>query len=320
MDLIILLVLSLCITCCKVEARSKILLDETNNFTLSYSIEDFVADKFDCVDIYKQPALQHPLLKKHKIQLFPTFAKNIVRNRPSYGKTADDCPLGKVPIYNSRGGHQIITNSSSKLQIDDFQRHSKSNPGYHVFPSLYHDNQLLLTSRWTADGFKQTGCYNDNCPGFVQVNSNKDYSLGIVISPTNSIGPTEKDRSTGHWWLLMDPKSIQVGYWPRELFNHLGMGASKIRFGGQTYAPPNTNSPPMGSGRLPKEKFENSGFMGQLRIIDSQYNEADVKPENMKPYRDTNSNCYDVIYNGFEGRLHRQAFLYGGPGGRNCGI
>jgi len=55
-----------------------------------------------------------------------------VRSRPSYGKTADDCPLGKVPIYNERGRHQIITNSSAKLQIDDFQRHSKSNPGYHV--------------------------------------------------------------------------------------------------------------------------------------------------------------------------------------------
>ncbi|KEH37727.1 DUF239 domain protein [Medicago truncatula] len=359
MDLILFLVLSLCITCCKVEARSKILLDETNNFNLSYSIEDFVADKFDCVGIYKQPTLQHPLLKEHKIQLLPTFAKNIVRSRPSYGKTAVDCPLGKVPIYNRRGRHQIIANSSSKLEIDDFQRHSKSNPGYHtvtldttqntifhgayagialynlsvqakqysmsyiwiesgsgtqlnsikvgvgVFPTLYKDNQLRLTSRWTADGFRQTGCYNDNCPGFVQVNSNKDFTLGTVMSPTNSIGATEK---------------FAIFLKIKQLFNHLGMGASKIRFGGQTYAPPNTDSPPMGSGRLPKEKFENSGFMGQLRIIDSQYNEADVKPENMKPYRDTNSNCYDVIYNGFEGRLYRQAFLYGGPGGRNCGI
>jgi hypothetical protein len=76
----------------------------------------------------------------------------------------------------------------------------------------------------------------------------------------------------------------------------------------------------MGSGRLPKEKFENSAFMGQLRIINSQYNEVEVKPEDMKPYRDTSPECYDLIYNGFEGRLYRQAFLYGGPGGRNCGI
>ncbi|XP_039686467.1 uncharacterized protein [Medicago truncatula] len=132
MDLILFLVLSLCITCCKVEARREFLQDEQNNFTLSYSLKDFMADKFECVNIYKQPALQHPLLKKHKIQLLPTFAKNIVRSRPSYGKTINDCPLEKVPIYNRRRRHQIITNSSSKLQIDDFQRHSKSSPGYHV--------------------------------------------------------------------------------------------------------------------------------------------------------------------------------------------
>ncbi|XP_039686924.1 uncharacterized protein [Medicago truncatula] len=180
-----------------------------------------------------------------------------------------------------------------------------------------------------ADGFKRTGCYNANCPGFVQVNNNKEYTLGTVMRPTNSIGSTEKvasfikikqDRSTGHWWLLIQHESIHVGYWPKELFNHLTLGASKIRFGGQTHASPNTDSPPMGSGRLPKEKFENSSFMGTLQIIDSQYNEVDVKPEDMKPYRDTNSDCYDLIYNGFEGRLYRQAFLYGGPSGRNCGI
>ncbi|XP_039686461.1 uncharacterized protein [Medicago truncatula] len=313
MDLILFLVLSLCITCCKVEARSKILLDETNNFNLSYSIEDFVADKFDCVGIYKQPTLQHPLLKEHKIQLLPTFAKNIVRSRPSYGKTAVDCPLGKVPIYNRRGRHQIIANSSSKLEIDDFQRHSKSNPGYHTVTLDTTQNTIF------HGAYAGIALYNLS----VQA---KQYSMSYIWiesgsgTQLNSIKVGVGDRSTGHWWLLMRHESIQVGYWPRELFNHLGMGASKIRFGGQTYAPPNTDSPPMGSGRLPKEKFENSGFMGQLRIIDSQYNEADVKPENMKPYRDTNSNCYDVIYNGFEGRLYRQAFLYGGPGGRNCGI
>jgi hypothetical protein len=76
----------------------------------------------------------------------------------------------------------------------------------------------------------------------------------------------------------------------------------------------------MGSGILPKEKFQNSGFMGTLEIIDSHYNEVEVKPKDMKLYKDTNSNCYDLIYNGFEGPLYRQAFLYGGPGGKNCGI
>jgi len=76
----------------------------------------------------------------------------------------------------------------------------------------------------------------------------------------------------------------------------------------------------MGSGRFPKEKIINSGFMARLKIIDSQFNEVDVKPEDMKPYRDTSTNCYDLEYHGDEGPLYRQTFLYGGPGGPNCGI
>ncbi|AET05354.1 carboxyl-terminal peptidase [Medicago truncatula] len=340
-----------------------------------------VIKDFDCVHIYKQPALQHPLLKNHKIQLHPTFAMNIMLNRPSNVKTTHECPVGKVPIYNGARKRQIITNSSPKLQIGDFQQYSQSSSNYHtvtldttqnmifhganaiiaaynlslkanqysmssiwiasgpptelniiltgfgVHPGLYGDSQLRLTSYWTVDG-KKTGCYNQLCPGFVQVNHDKENALGSVLSPTTPIGSTTKyvapikikqDRSTSHWWLIIH-ESIYVGYWPKELFTHLSKGAAFIRFGGQTYAPPNNDSPPMGSGRLPKEKFPNSGLMGELEIIDSGYNEIDVNPEDMKPYTDTNSNCYDLAYRGYQGSSYRQAFLYGGPGGRNCGI
>ncbi|XP_045825058.1 uncharacterized protein LOC123917400 [Trifolium pratense] len=380
MALILFLLLSLCTTCCKADTRSKILPDEQHHFTGSDII--MVNNDFQCVDIYRQPSLQHPLLKNHKIQLYPTFAKNILQNRSSYGKTMNKCPEGKVPIYNKMGRRQIITNSSSKLQIDDFQQYSQSAPGYHtvtldttqntvfhgayagisgydlsveanqysissiwiesgpptelnsikvgvgVHQSLYGDNQLRLTSQWTVDGYKKTGCYNYLCSGFVQVNHDKEYALGSLVTPVNSIGSTEKvasfikikqDRSTGHWWLIIQLESISVGYWPKELFNHLSKGASSIRFGGQTYSPPNKDSPPMGSGRLPKEKFINSAFMMNLEIIDSEYNEVDVTDRDMKPYRDTNPECYDLAYNGYQGSVYKQAFLYGGPGGRNCG-
>jgi len=57
---------------------------------------------------------------------------NIMLNRPSYGKTTYGCPVGKVPIYNGAGRRQIITNSSPKLQIGDFQEHSQSSSNYHV--------------------------------------------------------------------------------------------------------------------------------------------------------------------------------------------
>ncbi|XP_058757775.1 protein neprosin-like [Vicia villosa] len=294
----------------------------------------------------------------------------------------NECPVGKVPLYNMTRRHQNVTNSSSKLLINDFQQDSQNSPGYHmvtlettknmifhgafagitgynlllqdnqysissiwvengpptelnsikvgvgIHPSLYGDSQLRLTTRWTVDGYKKTGCYNILCPGFVQVNRNKEFALGSLVSP-NSIGSASKyftflkikqDRTTGHWWLIMQWESIYVGHWPKELFNRISKGASLIRFGGQTHSPPNKDSPPMGSGRLPKEKYKNSAFMERLHIIDSEYNEVDVKSNDMKPYKDSSSNCYDLGYHGYEGPIYRQAFLYGGPGGRNCEI
>jgi len=116
-----------------------------------------------------------------------------------------------------------------------------------------------------------------------------------------------------------EPQSVYVGYWPKELFSHLSNGASLIRFGGQTFSPPNKDSPPMGSGRLPKEKFINSSFMVRLAIIDSKYNQNDVDSDYMKKYIDAKLDCYDLGYHGYTS-AYRQAFLYGGPGGHNCDI
>lgn len=66
------------------------------------------------------------------IQLHPTFAMNIMLNRPSNVKTTHECPVRKVPIYNGARKRQIITNSSPKLQIGDFQQYSQSSSNYHV--------------------------------------------------------------------------------------------------------------------------------------------------------------------------------------------
>ncbi|MCH87380.1 carboxyl-terminal peptidase, partial [Trifolium medium] len=149
-----------------------------------------------------------------------------MQNRSSYGKTMNKCPEGKVPIYNKTGRHQIITNSSSKLQVDDFQQYSQSAPGYHTVTldttqnMIFHGahagiagyglsldaNQYSISSIWIesgppielnsikvglgADGYKKTGCFNNRCSGYVQVDRNK--GLGSPVSPLNSIGSTEK--------------------------------------------------------------------------------------------------------------------------------
>ncbi|CAM0944466.1 unnamed protein product [Alopecurus aequalis] len=48
---------------------------------------------FDCVDIYKQPAFDHPLLKDHKLQIAPSSSSS--NGLPT---TEQSCPNGTVPI------------------------------------------------------------------------------------------------------------------------------------------------------------------------------------------------------------------------------
>jgi hypothetical protein len=39
------------------------------DYNFGQQIQHRMDNDFKCVDIYKQPALQHPLLKNHKIQV-----------------------------------------------------------------------------------------------------------------------------------------------------------------------------------------------------------------------------------------------------------
>ncbi|XP_030457435.1 uncharacterized protein LOC115678234 [Syzygium oleosum] len=60
-------------------------------------------DTIDCIDIDKQPSLQHPLLKNHKIQKEPTFqvtsfGRNLSRIKFVQFGLREPCPIGTVPI------------------------------------------------------------------------------------------------------------------------------------------------------------------------------------------------------------------------------
>ncbi|AEC09086.1 NEP-interacting protein, putative (DUF239) [Arabidopsis thaliana] len=57
-------------------------------------------DDFDCVEIYKQPAFQHPLLKDHKIQ--ETFSLDGKIERSNKYNTKEHCPKGTVAILRQR--------------------------------------------------------------------------------------------------------------------------------------------------------------------------------------------------------------------------
>ncbi|XP_040986170.1 uncharacterized protein LOC121234330 [Juglans microcarpa x Juglans regia] len=74
------------------------------------SIKTTEGDIFDCIDIYKQPAFDHPLLKNHSIQMKPSSFPERAEDRTlphAAGKTSavglsEGCPFGTVPIKRTR--------------------------------------------------------------------------------------------------------------------------------------------------------------------------------------------------------------------------
>ncbi|CAF1867317.1 unnamed protein product [Brassica rapa] len=71
-------------------------------------------DDFDCVEIYKQPAFQHPLLKNHKIQEIFSSYEDLERS-DNYEKK-EQCPKGTVPIFRQQNGSESFhLNTSDHL-------------------------------------------------------------------------------------------------------------------------------------------------------------------------------------------------------------
>ncbi|XP_020885522.1 uncharacterized protein LOC9315803 [Arabidopsis lyrata subsp. lyrata] len=69
---------------------------------------DPILKDFDCVDIYKQPAFQHPLLKHHKIQE-KINSKERLRRKDEYHQTNNkSCPKGTVPILRQTNGIESV--------------------------------------------------------------------------------------------------------------------------------------------------------------------------------------------------------------------
>ncbi|KAF3438770.1 hypothetical protein FNV43_RR21534 [Rhamnella rubrinervis] len=176
-----------------------------------------------------------------------------------------------------------------------------------------------------VDGFKSTGCYNDQCPGFVQVDPK--YRTGQPFQNISIPKGTQyvfdvliiQEQSTGNWWMI-ERNNLRIVYWPKELFNHLGDGAAVVRYGGTTSASTETGlSPQMGTGSFPNRDYRTGvGFFIQNKIMGSDFVMNDIVLAEMVKNVDTSTACYDLGYYGFVSKDVRETFSYGGPGG-SCG-
>ncbi|XP_058070035.1 protein neprosin-like [Magnolia sinica] len=99
----------------------------------------------DCVDMYKQPAFDHPLLKNHTIQMRPTSYPEWMGNQdPSnanleIGLKDGGCPLGTVPIPRTKIQELMSAKSLSHFGRKNLEnRQLYSTTGHHyAFASLY---------------------------------------------------------------------------------------------------------------------------------------------------------------------------------------
>ncbi|CAN1286395.1 hypothetical protein LINPERPRIM_LOCUS19284 [Linum perenne] len=172
-----------------------------------------------------------------------------------------------------------------------------------------------IEAGYMADGYKSTGCYNLDCPGFVQTSA-KGTVLGAIIHPISKYGDSQqeiisvkfrRDKDNGNWWLILQGE--EVGYWPAELFKNLNTTARLIEWGGSVINTEEAASE-MGSGHFPSEGFGKAAFFSNLLFLNADrfYVDANgIKVQATKP------GCYDIVLN--DNTVNWGVnFYYGGPG------
>ncbi|XP_026444284.1 uncharacterized protein LOC113344547 isoform X2 [Papaver somniferum] len=279
------------------------------------SIKMKLGDMYDCINIYKQPAFDHPLLRNHKIQMKPNVIQGEQIEESTSNMVSSDvryklkgCPSETVPIRRT-----------TKEELVNAKHLSNWIKRRHVHPQLFGDNKTRVFGLWTADGFKETGCYNMLCPGFVQVHP--EYSFGEELTVGRYGGnqrvfdfSVHRDPESGNWWFINGIDNAKIGYWPKEIFTHLSKHASVIGYGGVAGAGLSEPTPPMGYGYSPTINSTYTCFMAGMKVVDDRGRYLNFDTSKVQLDHDTERRCYDIIFPGWY-ISHGIMMFFGGPGG-----
>ncbi|KAF9600467.1 hypothetical protein IFM89_009382 [Coptis chinensis] len=179
-----------------------------------------------------------------------------------YNPKLIDCQFSEAAIWLSNGPPDQL----NSIQV-----------GWTVNPILYGDFRTRLFGYWTVDGFKQTGCFDMRCSGFVQ--RSKELTLGSILEPTSNETHQYENPfnvfldKTGNWWL--SARDMSVGYWPSNLFTSMSSHAADLAFGGVTYNDPNKNPPLMSTSLYPSYNTK-TNFLEKKYICEYIHMENDA--------------------------------------------
>ncbi|XP_024539017.1 uncharacterized protein LOC9653081 [Selaginella moellendorffii] len=154
--------------------------------------------------------------------------------------------------------------------------------GWQVYELLNGDRSPHLFIFWTADSYKNSGCYNLRCPGFIQTSPNVllGGAISSISSPDSSLFFKKflifKDPVA--WWLQIDDE--WVGYWPASLFTTLGQSSQWMQWGGEVCLSGASDGPElstqMGSGFFPAEGNTRAASQCELAYLDDQMRQFDA--------------------------------------------
>ncbi|MCL7030323.1 hypothetical protein MKW94_003391 [Papaver nudicaule] len=172
-------------------------------------------DTIDCIDIYKQPAFDHPLLKNHKIQMVPStiLEETTSQNIPSSifwdskldnGFQNERCPQGTVPIRRTK--KEDLLNAQYLLQ----KTYPMQTNSYTLSPVNHH----FVSVEEFNEGKTYFGSAAEISVHGFALNDNQFSTAQIWIQN----GPTEKINSIEFGWmtypaLFGDNRSRTFGYW-----------------------------------------------------------------------------------------------------------
>jgi hypothetical protein len=190
--------------------------------------------------------------------------------------------------------------------------------GWQNYPQLYGSQKSRLFIYWTADNYKTTGCYNLDCPAFVQTNSSVVLG-GDFGSNYSTLGGTQYDISAqyylyqGNWWLSI--QGIWVGYYPGSLYRggQLSKFAQQIQFG--TESAGTTVWPGEGSGEFSTSGWSRAAYQRNLY----HYGTDGKAVWNTLTQWNSSPTCYTVSGPFSSKSAGWDVYFYlGGPGGTSC--
>uniref|UniRef100_A0A1J3CT38 Neprosin PEP catalytic domain-containing protein n=1 Tax=Noccaea caerulescens TaxID=107243 RepID=A0A1J3CT38_NOCCA len=189
--------------------------------------------------------------------------------------------------------------------------------GWQVSQQIYGDTNTRLFVFWTSNGYQGKLCYNLACPdhGFVQTSN--VFTVGGSLNPVSQYDGDQTEISMliwkdgENWWLKIGEEN--VGYWPGNLFNSLGNGATTVQWGGEIVnlkTDGKHTTTDMGSGHFADEGYKTASYFRNIRVVDETNTLRE--PQGPRPFA-PNGDCYSIKV-GDGGTSWGSHFFFGGPG------